>query len=425
MPMPDLQDSRLPRSYLSARPRRRPLIAAGLLCAAIVMTVALRATLDSPEILAPGALSLSHAFLDGQCAQCHTPEAGVSDRQCQVCHDQEADGHFTLAAHLTTGRAPGARVTNDSVTCATCHTEHLGRTPARQAVPNATCATCHLFGSIETHPDLPIDSGRLVEGLRFSHAVHMGEVSRLGSDCEACHTIDPATAAFEPRSFDQDCASCHVRDGQLRPIGGRPMPPVAHRDPTVLAELARLTGQLDPEGVGVARAALADARAELEQIRAARARGGPRPAASRAALAASQDRLDQTAWWLDRAAVAVGGADGDTASAVAASRDAVAGPCLECHAPPTISGFRVGRASARRSPSFQHGPHLALATCRTCHADVVTSATLSTLLPTRVATCRDCHASEPVLDVCAACHQFHPAPPTARRLRDLSLGPAR
>ena len=39
----------------------------------------------------PGPISEAHAFLENNCAACHTPFRGVEDANCVVCHASRAN----------------------------------------------------------------------------------------------------------------------------------------------------------------------------------------------------------------------------------------------------------------------------------------------------------------------------------------------
>jgi hypothetical protein len=74
----------------------------------------------------------------------------------------------------------------------------------------------------------------------------MDEVRRtLGRGCEACHRLNAEMSAFEPMSFEQHCATCHLADGVL-PVITDPIPE------TLVSAPSRSSG-LAPGADGVRR----------------------------------------------------------------------------------------------------------------------------------------------------------------------------
>jgi len=88
------------------------------------------------RVYSSGRMSEAHAVLEAECGACHVQTAGAfsakaSDAACLACHD---------------GPIHHPAETN-SLSCATCHTEHRGRVII-VAARNEICATCH--GDLKT-----------------------------------------------------------------------------------------------------------------------------------------------------------------------------------------------------------------------------------------------------------------------------------
>ena len=78
-----------------------------------------RAQLVAQRAVRPGQLSQPHAFLENNCAACHTAGKGVEAPNCIVCH---ADNKSLLQREPTVFHATIGE-------CASCHLEHQGRVP--------------------------------------------------------------------------------------------------------------------------------------------------------------------------------------------------------------------------------------------------------------------------------------------------------
>ena len=116
----------------------------------------------------PGPLSNAHAFLEGKCESCHTPNRGIKAETCIACH---ASAPELLMKPET---AFHVNVTE----CAGCHVEHQGRD---------------------------------IRPVRMDHAVlekiaQRGMNHPAGLDCQSCHAPRDTHKGF----FGTDCASCHL-----------------------------------------------------------------------------------------------------------------------------------------------------------------------------------------------------------------------
>ena len=149
-----------------------------------------------PTVL-PGALSQPHAFLENNCAACHTANKGVEAKNCIVCH---ADNKTLLA------RQPSAFHAEISA-CAACHLEHQGRVPSTTKMDHAALA--HIgCKQIESDPQrAPVDMGKIKAWLKQTSHVpathHAAEEALL--HCAACHSTKDRHRGL----FGADCAQCH------------------------------------------------------------------------------------------------------------------------------------------------------------------------------------------------------------------------
>lgn len=89
--------------------------------------------------------------------------------------------------------------------------------------------------------------------------------------------------------------------------------------------------------------------------------------------------------------------------------ETLAAPCVVCHR--LDRGALVGPAPARTvltGARFLHAPHLAHASCGSCHGGIEKSRSSSDLALPRVERCRECHTPGRVRDGCLTCHRYHP-----------------
>ncbi|NOT58440.1 MAG: cytochrome c3 family protein [Deltaproteobacteria bacterium] len=175
----------------------------------------------------PGALSNAHAFLEHNCAACHTPVTGADDIKCIGCHanDEALLQRQPTVFHATIG------------SCASCHGEHQGVDTHVGEMDHAKLAKIALTSLTTTSPQSEQKRGStdLVTWLRphqdmvaatshpqltpleatldcrTCHGTKDRHVGLFGGDCAACHgTAAWTIAAFRhpsPRSLD--CAQCH------------------------------------------------------------------------------------------------------------------------------------------------------------------------------------------------------------------------
>lgn len=170
----------------------------------------------------PGALSQSHAFLENNCAACHTPRKGVEAKNCIVCH---ADNIAVLQ------RQPSAFHANIGE-CASCHGEHQGRVASntkmdhvalaqiglrqiQTAVPSQDASREALVAWLTQNEGSPITPQiQPAESLLNCASCHQTKdrhFGLFGNDCAQCHeTVKWTIPAFRhPSSASQSCAQCH------------------------------------------------------------------------------------------------------------------------------------------------------------------------------------------------------------------------
>ncbi len=191
-----------------------------------------RAQAWAERAVSPGELSIPHAFLERNCAACHTPLKGVEAKNCIVCH---ADNQAILQRQPSAFHA-------DVAQCAACHLEHQGRIPRTTVMDHVALARIGLKQLESESPQAaqelaPIkrwlrkesgapliqNSGVTVSTatvLRREEALlecatchktkdrHMG---LLGTNCAQCHGTTKWTIPKfrHPSPVSQSCAQCH------------------------------------------------------------------------------------------------------------------------------------------------------------------------------------------------------------------------
>lgn len=173
----------------------------------------------------PGALSQPHAFLENNCAACHTAVKGVEAKSCIVCH---ADNKSLLQRQPSAFHA-------DIASCTACHVEHQGRVPGTTRMDHVALAG---IGLRQMLPEpIPTDKTRgdfvawLVKGASgppssstpqlqpeeqrlncaTCHQTKDRHVGLLGNDCAQCHATAKWTIPEfrHPSPISQSCAQCH------------------------------------------------------------------------------------------------------------------------------------------------------------------------------------------------------------------------
>ena len=177
----------------------------------------------------PGDLSAAHAFLEHNCAACHTAGKGVEASNCIACH---ANNESLLQ------RQPTAFHANVS-SCRDCHREHRGIDQRPTDMNHLALAEIGFLQLKATHPrdgedervrkDLldwigrhqPVAHGleshsslnpqEAVLNCATCHATRDRHVKLFGQDCGQCHTTANWTIAEfrHPAPASRDCAQCH------------------------------------------------------------------------------------------------------------------------------------------------------------------------------------------------------------------------
>ncbi len=175
------------------------LLIVGLAAATLAVVYFKPAQIVAQRAVMPGKLSQSHAFLENNCAACHTPVKGVEAQNCIVCH---ADNTAVLQRQPSAFHA-------DVGSCTACHLEHQGRVPGTTKMDHAALARIGLK-QIDTAPAAH-DPARaaLVAWLKQSDALpltpHLQREESL-LNCATCHQTKDRHAGL----FGNDCAQCHA-----------------------------------------------------------------------------------------------------------------------------------------------------------------------------------------------------------------------
>jgi hypothetical protein len=181
-----------------------------------------RAQIVAQNAVRPRGLSQPHAFLENNCAACHTPLKNVEDKNCIVCH---ADNLAILQ------RQPSAFHANIA-SCTPCHLEHQGRVPTTTKMDHVALAQIALK-QIQSTPT-PHDEGRAdlrawlassasssatpqlqreeaLLNCAFCHQTKDRHIGLLGNDCAQCHATAKWTIPEfrHPSPASQSCAQCH------------------------------------------------------------------------------------------------------------------------------------------------------------------------------------------------------------------------
>ena len=225
---------------------------------------------SGPDIVSPGALTVSHAALR-DCGACHTSfgtgpadwvraafsePGGIDDsRLCTACHVRGDDAlrphgqnPRMLAAMKQRAQPPSRAGTEsfvvalaaqradkrgamDALACATCHKEHKGRNADLKVMSDARCQACHVtkFATLATgHPEFVRYPFKRRTRLVFDHVSHIGKhfrddkFSRLApAQCTTCHQPDATGDTMLVAGFEATCGGCHAREME---DAGRPAP---------------------------------------------------------------------------------------------------------------------------------------------------------------------------------------------------------
>ena len=201
------------------------LLIAGGAAATLSLSHFPRARAAAQRAVRPGELSQPHAFLENNCAACHTQGKGVEAKSCIVCH---ADNKSLLHRQPTAFHA-------DIAACAACHLEHQGGVPRATRMDHVALANIGLRQM--RHEPHKQDKSRddfiawLVKGASgpprsatphlqreetllncaTCHQTQDRHVGLLGNDCAQCHATTQWTIPGfrHPSPASQSCAQCH------------------------------------------------------------------------------------------------------------------------------------------------------------------------------------------------------------------------
>ena len=190
--------------------RRVKLIAllGGLGIAAVVLVVLVRNTSLGQAVTwqrqaSPGRLSSAHAFLENNCAACHTAGKGPEATNCIACH---ANNETLLQRQPTAFHA-------DVGSCRECHVEHQGTDRRATLMDHAALARIGLRQLKEGGAGA-VGRQRHAEVISWIGWQDAGELARshdgitpaeAALNCAACH----ANKDRHLKLFGQDCAQCH------------------------------------------------------------------------------------------------------------------------------------------------------------------------------------------------------------------------
>lgn len=142
----------------------------------------------------PGELSRAHAFLEGNCAACHTPVRGVEAANCIVCH---ADDRSLLQRQPTAFHA-------DVRECTACHIEHGGRSNRPTQMDHAQLARLGLRQlQQEAGPD----------------PAKKAMIDRIQPWLQSAPTADPQQEIL-PQEAILNCSTCHANQDPHRQFFG-------------------------------------------------------------------------------------------------------------------------------------------------------------------------------------------------------------
>ena len=439
-------------------------------------------------VASPGPVVSSHARFEEKCGACHTPHAASA--QCEACHDPLATGHYENAAHVRFGNPDPAKAAQaDWLECAQCHTDHRGRTFPIARSDDRDCRRCH-FPSMAEHPEIALVKAKVQtdEGMILSHKRHLKEIRKMKlEDCQYCHEPTRDGSGFGPLNFDRHCAECHLKKGTLGttdPVpadavvlpqqmdsaasrGRRASPdasgnvvvgPLVHKDPWVLANLAKISREVDPDGFSRKRAELdrraaeltaesrstakATAKADLpaervrlagliasisaDQSRAAERRGLEQqlaridleaelgavpklPPRARGLVDAELALVQTQIAFMDLASTARTSLSPEEKERRRAAVAPLTAACTLCHVYRGTLPEPVRAAiPVLVRANYVHRPHLQLVGCAKCHSGIEESRKAEDVNLPGIASCAECHRPGKSRSDCAECHTFHP-----------------
>jgi len=156
------------------------------------------------HIASPGALTPAHAFLENDCAACHTPFKGVEATKCIVCHANDLS---------VSQRQPTAFHANLQ-DCRGCHLEHLGHerltVMQHEKLVDIALSEANSESGTFASGGTGIEDLKLLLSLEHRSADPILDNPHLSRkeaslDCASCH----GTKDHHSGLFGNDCALCH------------------------------------------------------------------------------------------------------------------------------------------------------------------------------------------------------------------------
>jgi hypothetical protein len=200
-------------------------VVAGVVVATLVLVVLLRTTRLGQAATwqrqaSPGPLSAAHAFLEGNCAACHTSVKGVEAVRCVACH---AIDDWLLQRQPTAFHA-------DVASCRECHPEHQGGKRPPTVMDHAALAQVGLR-QLGDKGGADSESAQLRKQLIawINRQEKAGETATPHEritpleamlSCATCH----ANKDRHFQLFGQDCAQCHATGQWTIPEFRHPSP---------------------------------------------------------------------------------------------------------------------------------------------------------------------------------------------------------
>ncbi len=151
------------------------------------------------RLVSPGRLSASHAFLENDCAACHTAIQGPEAGKCIACH---ANNESLLQRQPSVFHA-------DIGSCRECHREHRGidrRPTDMDHTALARIGLQHLQSRERADGEDASDYRRLLTWMdRRSGVPPVLSPEEAVLDCAACHN----SKDHHFQLFGRDCGQCH------------------------------------------------------------------------------------------------------------------------------------------------------------------------------------------------------------------------
>ena len=159
------------------------------------------------HMVTPGELSKGHAFLESNCAACHTPVKGVEAKNCIVCH---ADNLAVLQ------RQPSAFHANIGE-CSACHREHQGRVASTTKMDHVALAR---IGIKQLESDPQRDGAEVAQIKRWLEEAANFPPPGKSQFGEIGLAVPFAFSHLQPEEALLNCASCHSTKDRHRGLFG-------------------------------------------------------------------------------------------------------------------------------------------------------------------------------------------------------------